>query len=369
MDTIQLLNMEREQIQDEALKATEGKQKCTIVLGTGVGKTLVGLKHMEKHYSPLQSILIVAPKLSIISSWRYEAEKFGLSKVLENATFSTYLSLNKHNPNEFDAVYFDEVHSLLDSHRSFLDNYKGRVLGLTGTPPKHKNSEKGRIVSEYCPVVFTFKADDAIESGIINDYQIIVHEVSLSTEKNYKVETKNKSFLTSEALNYTYWGTRIDTSTGQTHILRVMRMKAMMEYPSKERYAKELLKSINSKCIIFANTQDQADRMCTDSYHSNNPDSETNLQDFKAGNITKLSCVLQLNEGVNIPGLKQGIIMHAYGNERKASQRIGRLLRLNPDDKAIVHILCYMGTVDEKWVKEALEDFDQSKIVWRKYNL
>jgi len=361
--------MERQEIQDEALKATEGKQKCTIVLGTGVGKTLVGLKHMEKHYSPLQSILIVAPKLSIISSWRYEAEKFGLSKVLENATFSTYLSLNKHNPNDFDAVYFDEVHSLLDSHRSFLDNYAGRVLGLTGTPPKHKNSEKGRIVSEYCPVVFTFKADDAIESGIINDYQIIVHEVGISTVKDYKVETKNKSFLTSEALNYTYWGTRIDTSTGQTHILRVMRMKAMMEYPSKERYAKELLKSINSKCIVFANTQDQADRMCTHSYHSNNPDSETNLQDFKAGNITKLSCVLQLNEGVNIPGLKQGIIMHAYGNERKASQRIGRLLRLNPDDKAIVHILCYMGTVDEKWVKEALEDFDQSKIVWRKYNL
>jgi superfamily II DNA or RNA helicase len=361
--------MERQEIQNEALKATEGKQRCTIVLGTGVGKTLVGLKHMEKYYSPLQSILIVAPKLSIISSWRYEAEKFGLSKVLENATFSTYLSLNKHNPNDFDAVYFDEVHSLLDSHRPFLNSFTGRVLGLTGTPPKHKNSEKGRIVSEYCPVVFTFKADDAIESGIINDYQIIVHEINLDTAKNYKVSTKKGSFLTSEVQNYGYWGTRIDTASGQPHILRVMRMKAMMEYPSKERYAKELLKSINSKCIVFANTQDQADRMCTHSYHSNNPDSETNLQDFRAGNITKLSCVMQLNEGVNIPGLKQGIIMHAYGNERKASQRIGRLLRLNPDDKAIVHILCYVGTVDEKWVKEALEDFDQSKIVWRNYSL
>jgi superfamily II DNA or RNA helicase len=109
--------------------------------------------------------------------------------------------------------------------------------------------------------------------------------------------------------------------------------------------------------------------MCTYSYHSNNQDSEENLLDFKKGKIDKLSCVLQLNEGVNIPGLKQGIIMHAYGNERKASQRIGRLLRLNPDDKAIVHILCYVGTVDEKWVKDALEDFNQSKIVWRSYNL
>jgi superfamily II DNA or RNA helicase len=43
---------------------------------------------------------------------------------------------------------------------------------------------------------------------------------------------------------------------------------------------------------------------------------------FKEGKINKLSTVLQLNEGINIPNLKQGIIMHAYGNERKAAQRI-----------------------------------------------
>jgi superfamily II DNA or RNA helicase len=361
--------MNREEIQTEAINATEGKQRCTIVLGTGVGKTLVGLKHMEKHYSPLRSILVVAPKLSIISSWRYEAEKFNMSRLLENVTFTTYLSLNKHHPGEYDCIYFDEVHSLLDSHKTFLDNYSGMVLGLTGTPPKHKGSEKGKLVQEFCPVVYTFKADDAIESGIINDYQIIVHEIKLDTAKNYRVKTKNNDFMSSELQNYGYWSNRIDTTPGATHIVRVMRMKAMMEYASKEKYAKALLDSITSKCIVFANTQDQADRLCTHSYHSSNPDSETNLQDFKAGDITKLSCVLQLNEGVNIPGLKQGIILHAYGNERKSSQRIGRLLRLNPDDKAIIHILCYIGTVDEKWVKESLEDFDQSKIVWKSYVL
>lgn len=129
------------------------------------------------------------------------------------------------------------------------------------------------------------------------------------------------------------------------------------------------MQSINTKCIIFANTQDQADRLCTYSYHSNNPKSEEYLEMFKAGTIDKLSTVLQLNEGVNISNLKQGIIMHAYGNERKAAQRIGRLLRLNPDDKAIVHILCYKDTVDEKWVKEALEGFDQTKIMWKDFGI
>ena len=28
-----------------------------------------------------------------------------------------------------------------------------------------------------------------------------------------------------------------------------------------------------------------------------------------------------------------------------------------------------VDTVDEKWVKEALEDFDQTKIVWKNYNI
>ena len=361
--------MTKDEIQAQALEATKTKNRCSIVLGTGVGKTLVGLNHMSKNSTSLMRILVVAPKKSIFQSWKDDAIKFGMDDLLSSITFTTYLSLNKCNPNDYALVYLDEAHSLLDSHRSFLETYKGKILGLTGTPPKYKNSEKGRLVAEFCPVVFTFGADDAIENKILNDYTIYVHMLKLNSGNNYLVENKNKKFLTSEEKNYNYWCNRIDTGNGPAHILRVMRMKAMMEYPSKEKYAKLLFHSINSKCILFANTQDQADKLCSNSYHSNNPKSEENLQMFKTGQINKLSTVLQLNEGVNIPHLKQGIIMHAYGNERKASQRIGRLLRLNPDDKAIVHILCYVDTVDEKWVTEALEGFDQSKIVWKDFGV
>ena len=360
---------DRQDIQMEALAATDTKKRCTVVLGTGVGKTLVGLNHIERNTTPLNKVLVVAPKRSIFQSWIDDAEKFDMQHLLGRIVFSTYLSLNKHNPRDFDIVYLDEAHSLLDSHRDFLENYKGKILGLTGTPPKHGGSEKGQLVREFCPVVFTFKADEAIENKIINDYQIIVHQIKLSTDKNYAVKNKNLTFKTSEVDNYNYWSRRIDVGSGPIHILRVMRMKAMMEYPSKEKYAKILFNNIDSKCILFANTQDQADKLCNYSYHSNNPDSDRNLELFKEGTINKLSTVLQLSEGINIPNLKQGIIMHAYGNERKASQRIGRLLRLNPDDKAIIHILCYMDTVDQKWVTDALEGFDENKILWKDFNI
>jgi superfamily II DNA or RNA helicase len=362
--------MTKDEVQLEALAATDNRQRCGIVLGTGVGKTLVGLKHMDKNTTSLMKCLIVAPKKSIFQSWKDDAEKFDMGHLLDRMVFTTYLSLNKHDPKDYHAVYLDECHSLLDSHRGFLQLYKGKILGLTGTPPKRSYSEKGRLVSEFCPVVYTFRADDAVENKILNDYQIIVHQISLSIDKNYLVKMKNKkAWMTSEEQNYTYWSRRIDVGSGNMHMLRVMRMKAMMEYPSKEKYTKILLNNIPTKCIVFANTQTQADKLCDHSYHSNNPDSEDNLIAFKDGNIDKLSCVLQLSEGVNIPNLKQGIIMHSYGNERKASQRIGRLLRLNPDDKAIIHILCYMNTIDEKWVKESLEGFDQSKILWKDYGV
>jgi len=363
--------MNRDEIQKEALKQALLHNQCTLALATGVGKTKVGLMHMESQYTSIKQFLVVAPKLSIIESWKSEAEKFDKQHLLENVTFTTYLSLNKQDPKNYDVVYLDECHSLKDSHRSFLNAYTGKILGLTGTPPRYASSEKGRLVNQFCPVAYEYLTDNAIDDDILNDYKIIVHQINLGTEKNFKVSTKTGGFITSERANYGYWCNRLDNAITpkQVQMARVMRMKAMQEYVTKEKYTSLLAGSIKSKCIIFANTQDQADKLCKHSYHSNNSESDANLELFKSGQIDKLSCVLQLSEGVNIPELEQGIIMHSYGNERKSSQRIGRLLRLNPDQTAIVHILCYVNTVDEKWVKDALSGFDQSKIEWKDFKV
>ena len=309
-------------------------------------------------------VLVVAPKLSIFESWRQDSEKFNIS--LEGVDFTTYLSLHK-QPKAYDIIILDECHSLLYSHEDYLNGFPGRILGLTGTPPKWHKSEKGEMVNTYCPIKYKYITDEAVGDHILNDYKIVVHLLRLSYKSDLPVETKKGGvFYTSEEKNYSYWSERIASATSEKwkKIANIMRMKAMMEYPSKERYAEKLFNQIEDKCILFVNTQDQADRLCNHSYHSNNPDSPEILEAFSNGSITKMSSVLQLNEGINIKGLKAGIIMHAYGNERKSSQRIGRLLRLNPDETAVAHILCYADTVDEKWVKNALEDFDKTKITY-----
>ena len=361
--------MSREEIQSAALDALENCNRCGIAVSMGVGKTLIGLRHIEANYYEGLKVLVVAPKKSIFKSWIEEAEKFNLSYLMDHVKFSTYLSIGKQDL-DYDVVYLDECHNLLESHEAWLSAYKGSIVGLTGTPPRIAKSEKGKMVAAYCPIKYRYITDEAVEHGILNDYEIIIHLLDLDTSLAYKQKTKKGFFPSSELKNYNYWTEKLMNADGfkEEQILRVMRMKSMMSYPSKERYAIKLFDKITDKVILFANTQEQADRMCTYSYHSGNKASEDNLKLFKDGSINKLSCVLQLNEGVNIPNLKQGIIMHAYGNERKSAQRLGRMLRLNPNDKAIIHILCYDNTVDTTWVQNALEQYDDSKIKWIKSN-
>lgn len=358
----------RERVQEEALAAVESRRRAGLHISMGVGKTLIGLRHMKQQLetNPAAEFLVVAPKVSIYTSWKDDAVKFGLTDVLEHVTFSTYRSLEKQSQ-KYDVVYLDECHSLLYSHQMWLQSFPGKILGLTGTPPRHTNSEKGEMVNMFCPIVYTYITDDAVDAGILNNYKIIIHTMELSKKKDLQMSTKSgKNWYTSEREQYDYWNRKIEeggTFQEMQHA-RIMRMRVLMDFKTKEKYTKNLMEHIHNKCLIFANTQEQADRLCVHSYHSNNPLSENNLEAFRLGVIRQLSCVQQLNEGVNIPNLKSGIIMHAYSNERKSNQRIGRLLRLSPEQTATIHILMYGGTVDEHWVMQALSDLDPSKIMF-----
>ena len=355
----------KNEIQEEALSKVLPYHRVGVAMSMGIGKTLLALKHMDYNYCKGMKFLVVAPKLSIFKTWEDEANKFGLQHLLPYIQFSTYKSLLKQSI-DYNIIYLDECHNLLETHRPYLETYKGRILGLTGTRPRYDKSEKGRMVEQFCPIKYEYKIDDAVDAEILNDYRIIVHRMDLSTDNTLRVETKGRVFYTSERASYDYWTGRLASaiSAREVQMMRIMRMKAIMTFPTKEQYIPKLLETIKDKVIIFANTKSQADKLCEFSYHSGNSKSEGNLELFKNDSILRLSCVLQLSEGVNIPNLKEGIVMHSYSNERKLSQRFGRGLRLKIGEQFTLHVLCYRNTVDETWVKQSLEDLDPSKITY-----
>jgi superfamily II DNA or RNA helicase len=358
------MNDLKSEIQNEALEVLKDHKRAGVVMSMGLGKTLLGLLDMVNNYNEFSYFLVVAPKRSIFKSWIDDANKFGFGYLIDHIKFTTYLSLSKQSLN-FQKVYLDECHNLLESHDSWLSRYNGDILGLTGTPPLYKDKERFDLVNKYCPVVYRKDVNFAVDNKILNDYKIYVHTLNLNPTLKHKF---GKGYMTETDI-YNFWTRKLFEVQNEAYpdqklmqYYSIMRMKALQSFKSKTNYAISLLGKAKHKTIVFANTKKQADQICKDSYYSGKKNAEKNLENFKQGTIDKLSCVLQLNEGVNIPELRNAIILHAYGNNRKSSQRIGRLLRLNPDDKSFIHILCYRNTIDEKWVKDALDDFDASKI-------
>jgi superfamily II DNA or RNA helicase len=181
----------RDQIQKEALAVATKNKRCSLALSMGVGKTLIGLRYIdyfqEKNMRLLR-VLVVAPKLSIFESWKDDGLKFDIS--LANIEFTTYLSLNKLNPLDYDIIVLDECHSLLYSHMDFLSEYRGRILGLTGTPPKWAQSEKGEMVNKFCPVVYNYITDEAVDDNILNDYKIMIHMLPLDGKRNIQMQVR-----------------------------------------------------------------------------------------------------------------------------------------------------------------------------------
>lgn len=348
--------MTKDQLQAEALAALDGKFRASAVLGTGSGKTLLALKHMMKIYTDYMMFAVVAPT-AVIKGWKKEIADHKLDFLLDQIEFCTYRSLIKLDWKNTDYLYLDECHNLKESHAEWLGLYNGGILGLTGTYPKYKTSESYKVCNMYCPPAYTFKIGSAIQDGMLNNYKIYIHMLNL--EKKPTVKTKYG--VVSEENNYRMWSERVSKNP-QDMMLKVMRMKAMQGYETKVKYAKMLAAIQTKKTLVFTDYTLQADKICEHTYHSKNKKSKENLEKFAEGSITKLASVQQLAEGINIPDLEVGIITHSYANEKKLPQKIGRFLRLNPTQTAIVHILCYDSTVDVQWVKAALKEFDKSKI-------
>ncbi len=364
-------NKKREKIRDEVLNKIIPLKKSGSVLGTGVGKTLIGLKHMEAIYEEGCKFLVAAPKKTIIQNWKNEAFKHGMQWLLSHITFTTYISLPKIDHYDFRAVYLDECHSLKFKHGDWLSIYEnhfnGTIVGFTGTYPKYTWGEKGKMCNRFCPKVYEYLPDEAIEDEILNDYRIIIHQMPLSHKKDIEKKRRDgKTWKTSEYSDYLYYCKIIDEALDPNSKMqkRILRMKALQSYKTKAIYTSALLEVIDQKVLVFANTKAQADFLCLHSYHSSNSGSDRNLKLFQDGEINQLSAVDQLSEGVNISGLRVIVILHSFSNNRKAAQKIGRALRLSPEETATVHILCYSNSVDKEWVGNALAGFDKSKITW-----
>lgn len=129
----------REQVQKKSVEELLRYERGTANVAMRLGKTFIGLKIA----SNFKKVLVSYPMETIKQGWLSDAEEFGFD--ISNITFTTHLSLFKHNLLEFDCVILDEIHDISIANWEFISsNIPKKLYGLTATPPNR--GEKNNIL-------------------------------------------------------------------------------------------------------------------------------------------------------------------------------------------------------------------------------
>jgi hypothetical protein len=311
-----------------------------------------------------KSILIAYPDNKIKDSWMADFEEMGY--VNDNITYTTHLSLHKHKEDSFDFVVIDEIHLLseaqIEAARELIENNEN-VLGLTGTLSRWTEetleSELDLRVIAHYPISL------AIEEGVIVDYEIIVKLVPLDdkTKQNFKgkLRTEKKQF---DAIT---WAINQSEREGRnTMFLRLARMRIIQNSIAKLEYTKRILQQYkDERILVFCGVTKIADSLGIPSYHSKKGEKDM-FDKFAAGEGLNHMAVVKIgNTGVTYKPLNKVVINYFDSNAENLAQKINRCMAMeynNPDKKANIYIICTTEDAEKKWLKKALEFFDNSKI-------
>ena len=324
------------------------------------GKIYTTINILEKMDDDI-SILIAYPDLKIKAAWEADFEARGYKN--PNITYTTHLSIKKHTEEQYDLVVLDEIHLLSEAQIEAVKELKCvSVLGLTGTLSSYTETTL-REELKLC-VLAENTIDQAIQEGVVVDYQITVVHVPLDRVKknNYKGKWKT------EKTQFDAYGWVINKmmATGKdTMFLRLARMRIIQNSLAKLNKTKQLLaKHADERILVFCGVTKIADKLGIPSYHSKSDDKEI-FTDFAEGVGNHLAVVKIGNTGVTYKPLNRVIINYFDSNGENLAQKINRCMAMeynNPDKKAQIYIVCSTEEVEIKWLKKALEFFDQDKI-------
>lgn len=361
--------------------------KTLYTLPTGTGKSVITIKILKKY--PGKYLLVTPTILLHKRNWKVEFETHASLELYNNLTRCCYKSLHKYDLNDFDGIILDEAHHLSVKQYNLLRRYlhlfkkddlhSKKVIALTATPGKYGFTQKvlKEIVGNN---VFNYTLDEAADNQFVNNFKIHVIYTELdNVNKNSLSGSKDKPFYTTEQSNYNYLTKTIDelkeemkTSSGMVKYFSKYQMyirkraRLLYELQSKLLSVKQFLNKLdneqpNTKTIIFARTIAMAETLEKNSIHSKSK--EDFIAPFIEGKINRISSVDMLLEGMNLSKVEVGIIT-SPPSERKFIQSLGRCLRNDVDKISHYYIFCVKNTVEEDWLKTALEDINQEKIIY-----
>ena len=325
------------------------------------GKIRTTINILEELNNP--SVLIAYPDNKIKESWQadFEERDYDDSKV----TYSTHLSLKKLVDQEYDIIIIDEIHLLSDAQIEVckdLFSNNASILGLTGTLSMDTEINLEKELDIH--VMAHYPIEKAIEEGVIVDYEITVIRVPLDDKTPLdfkgKKKTEKKQFD-----NVSWVINKMMASGNDTMFMRLARMRLIQSSLAKLNATKALLaRHQDERVLVFCGTTKVSDSLGIPSYHSKSSEKQM-FADFAEGKGNHMAVVKIGNTGVTYKPLNRVIINYFDSNAENLAQKINRCMAFEyntPDKKAHIYIVSTNEPVELKWLKKALEFFDETKI-------
>lgn len=329
-------------------------RRGVIVLPTGAGKTVIGMKAMELVNQPA---IVIVPTLDLLEQWRRRVqEELGIEvgvygggeNAIKAVTICTYDSAfirAAELGNRFSLMIFDEVHHLpAESFRQIAEMFTTPYrMGLTATYEREDmlHLELPRLIGG---IVYRLKPED-LAGRYLSDYTVERVNVELTEEEreeyatNYKVFTnyleENRIWMRSP-LDFQRFIMRTsrDPQARRALLARNRAMSIAFNSQAKVDRLEEILRSNpDDRILIFTQHNDLVYRISRRfllpfiTHTTAKEERYEALKGFREGRFRAITTSKVLDEGIDVPEASIGVIVSGTGSSREFIQRLGRLLR------------------------------------------
>lgn len=339
-------------------------QRGVLVLPTGSGKTVIGMKAIFLLNTPT---IVIVPTLDLLDQWHTRLkEEFkievgmlgGGEHDIKALTVSTYDSAYIHAEklgNKFGLVIFDEVHHLpADSFKQIAEMFASPFrMGLTATYEREDglHMELNRLISGK---VFETKVRE-LAGEYLSPFRIqkIVVELTAEEQKEYDINQgifadylRNNNIILRTPLDFQ----KIVIKTGRDPDARkalLARNKARnisLNSVSKiEKFSEILKKHKENRLFVFTEHNKLVHIISKEflipaiTYRTTTRERSYILDRFRSGIYRAVVTSRVLDEGIDVPEADVGVVLSGTGSERAFIQRLGRILRKKEGKEAILY--------------------------------
>lgn len=360
----------------------ENEKRGVLVLPTGSGKTLTGIRAIAGCNTPA---LVVVPTLDLLEQWKKELEEAfsmeigklgGGDKKILPVTVSTYDSAYIHAEtlgNRFGLIIFDEVHHLpAAGYRSIAEFSASPCrLGLTATYEREDglHTELNRLVGGK---VYEKKVSE-LAGGHLAPYTIKRVSVALTDEEQKEYEKKYSVFLdylrktgmimrSPQDFQKLVMKSGRDPEARKALLARNAARDLAFNSDSKIEKLREILEQHrDDRIFIFTEHNRLVHRISNSffipaiTYRTPSKERSSILEKFREGRYRAVVTSKVLDEGIDVPEANIGIIASGTGSKRAYVQRLGRILRQKEGKEAVLYEIIAEETTETGTAKRRKE--------------